>query len=92
MAKSIEKTEKLISGYQVAECVVSVVQRQKPWINGPKEKVWYVSKKILLTFSDISGMSGELFLKQPLRGLVENGVLKILAKPLKNSCEGVRHI
>ena len=39
MAKSIEKTEKLISGYQVAECVVSVVQRQKPRINGPKEKV-----------------------------------------------------
>ena len=43
MAKSnkIEKTEELIAGYQEAECVVSVVQRQKLTVNGlnkPKHK------------------------------------------------------
>ena len=43
MAKSnkIEKTEELIAGYQEAECVVSVVQRQKFTVNGlnkPKHK------------------------------------------------------
>ena len=43
MAKSnkIEKTEELIAGYQEAECVVSVVQRQKLKVNGlnkPKHK------------------------------------------------------
>ena len=58
MAKSnkIEKKEELIAGYQEAECVSSVVQRQKLTANGlnkPKEKVSYVSKKILLPFSDI---------------------------------------
>ena len=44
MAKSnkIEKKEELIAGYQEAECVSSVVQRQKLTANGlnkPKEKV-----------------------------------------------------
>ena len=34
-------------------------------------------------------MSGKLFWKLPLRGLVENGVLKIQAKSLKNICEEV---
>ena len=58
MAKSnkIEKTEELIAGYQEAECVVSVVQRQKLKVNGlnkPKHKFWYVSKKVLLPFSDM---------------------------------------
>ena len=58
MAKSnkIEKTEELIAGYQEAECVVSVVQRQKFTVNGlnkPKHKFWYVSKKVLLPFSDM---------------------------------------
>ena len=40
-----------------------------------------ISKKF-----DISGI---LFWKQPLRGAVKNGVLKILSKSLKDTCEGV---
>ena len=44
MAKSnkTEKTEELIAGYQEAECVVSVLQRQKLTANDlskPKEEV-----------------------------------------------------
>ena len=81
IAKSnkIEKTEKMIAGYQEAECVVSIVQRQKlkaNCLNKPKKKVSYVSKKkILLPFSTL--MLGKPFCKPPLRGFVENGVLKI---------------
>ena len=33
-------------------------------------------------------ISGQLFWKQPLRGIVENGVLKIYAKSLKSIFEG----
>ena len=47
------------------ECVVFVVQRQTVTAIGlskPKQK---------------DDMSGKLFWKQPLRGVVENGVLKI---------------
>ena len=47
------------------ECVVSAVQRQTVTAIGlskPKQK---------------DDMSGKLFWKQPLRGVVENGVLKI---------------
>ena len=59
------------------ECVVSVVQREKLMANGlskPKQK---------------NDMSGKLFWKQLLRGVMENSVLKIYAKSLKNVCEGV---
>ena len=47
------------------ECFASVVERQKPTANGfnkPKQKNSYVRYALL---------------KQPLRGVVENGVLKI---------------
>ena len=54
-SKKIEKTEKLIARHQEAESVLSVVQRQKLTandLNKPMEKNWYVSKKILVSFSD----------------------------------------
>ena len=82
MAKSnkIEKTEKLIAGHQEAESVLSLVQKQELTANGldnPKEKNWYVSKKIY-HHSVICNtlISGKLFWQPPLRGLL-NGVLKI---------------
>ena len=43
----------------------------------------------LINLSKKSDMSSNLFWKQPLTGVVENGVLKISAKSLKNICEGV---
>ena len=43
----------------------------------------------LTNLSEKFGTSGKLFWKQPLREVVENGVLKILAKFLQNICKGV---
>ena len=54
------------------ECVVSVGQRQKITANGLSE----LSKKF--------DMPGNLFWKQPLSGVVKNGVLKIYAQSFEN--------
>ena len=42
----------------------------------------------LTNLSKMFNLSGKLFWKQPLRWVVENVVLKIQAKSLKNICEG----
>ena len=83
MAKTnkIGKTEELIAGYQEAKCLWNVLS--------PSYKDRNLRQMALTNLSEKFGTSGKLFWKQPLRGVVENGVLKILAKFLQNICKGV---
>ena len=83
MAKTnkIQKTEELIAGYQEAECLWNVLP--------PSNKDRNLRQIALTNLSKTFDMSGKLFWKQQLRGVLENSVLKISAKSLKNICEGV---
>ena len=80
-SNKIEKTEELIAGYQEAKFVVSLVQKQKLTansLNKPKEKVDISARRFYyLSVIYNTLVSGKLFWKSPLRGLVKNGVLKI---------------
>ena len=76
-----QKTEELIAGYQEAECLWIV---WSPWYKD--RNLWQMALNLSKKFD----MSGKLFWKQPLRGVLENSVLKIKAKSLKNISEGVR--
>ena len=71
MAKSnkSEKTKELIAGYQEAECLWNVL----PLFCKDR----YLRQIALTNLSKKSDMSGKLFRKQSLRGVVENGDFKI---------------
>ena len=64
-----EKTEELIEGYQEAECLWNVLS--------PSYKDRNLQQMALINLSKKFDMSGKLFWKQPLKGVVENGVFKI---------------
>ena len=71
MAKSneIDKTEELIAGCQEAECILNVLSptcRDRP-----------IGHMALTNLSQKFDISGQLFWKQPQRGVVESGDLKI---------------
>ena len=65
----IQKTEELIAGYQEAECLWNVLSQSYKDRNLRQMTLTNLSKKF--------DMSGKLFWKQPSRGVLENGVLKI---------------
>ena len=68
-SNKIEKTEELIAQYYEVECLWNVLS--------PSHKDRNLRQKMALTNpSKNFYMSGKLFWKQPLRGFVENGVLK----------------
>ena len=64
-----EKTEELIAEYQEVESLWNVLSLSNKDRNLRQMALIILSKKF--------DMSGKLFWKQPLRGVVENGVLKI---------------
>ena len=65
----IQKTEELIAGYQEAECLWNVLP--------PSNKDRNLRQMALTNLSKKFDMSGKLFWKQQLRGVLENSVLKI---------------
>ena len=71
MAKTnkIQKTEELLAGYQEVECHRNVLF--------PSYKDRNLQQMALTNLSKKFDMSGKLFWKQPLRGVLENSVLKI---------------
>ena len=64
-----EKTEELIAEYQEVESLWNVLS--------PSCKDRNLRQIVLTSLSKKFDISGKLFWKQPLRGVVENGVLKI---------------
>ena len=68
-ANKIQKTEELIAGYQEAECLWNVLP--------PSNKDRNLRQMALTNLSKRFDMSGKLFWKQQLRGVLENSVLKI---------------
>ena len=71
MAKTnkIGKTEELIAGQQEVKCLWNVLS--------PSHEDRKLRQMVLTNLSEKFGTSGKLFQEQPLRGVVENGVLKI---------------
>ena len=65
----IQKTEELLAGYQEVECLGNVLF--------PSYKDRNLQQMALTNLSKKFDMSGKLFWKQPLRGVLENSVLKI---------------